>query len=233
MMWLLICSVVGAVNAQYFLSHCHPVSLHPGPTSEGLRCWACSVTQFCLTLWGPMDCSQPGSSAHGIFQARILEWGAISYTRGSFWSRDWTHVSWVSCGFFTTSTTWEAFPKTASAFICLKTVSGFWSHTVIYTVRRRNARERTPSMSAVNQWLVGGGDKYPSSLAHQLGNTEICILCCSPEAPTVFQFPTMVTCLTTCHVLSTYLPCFTFHSLPGFPGVCVCACVYVRVCVCA
>ena len=38
-------------------------------------------TQSCLTLCGPMDCSPPGSSAHGIFQARILEWVAISYSR--------------------------------------------------------------------------------------------------------------------------------------------------------
>ena len=36
------------------------------------------VTQPCLTLSGPMDCSLPGSSIHGIFQARVLEWGAIA-----------------------------------------------------------------------------------------------------------------------------------------------------------
>ena len=36
------------------------------------------VTQLCLTLSGPMDCSLPGSSIHGIFQARVLEWGAFS-----------------------------------------------------------------------------------------------------------------------------------------------------------
>ena len=44
-----------------------------------------------------MDCSPPGSSVHGIFQARILEWVAISFSRGSFQPRDWTHVSYVSC----------------------------------------------------------------------------------------------------------------------------------------
>ena len=39
------------------------------------------VTQLCLTLWDPMDCNPPGSSIHGIFQAKILEWVAISFSR--------------------------------------------------------------------------------------------------------------------------------------------------------
>ena len=42
-----------------------------------------------------MDCSLPGSSVHGIFQARILEWVAISFSRRSSWSRDWTCISWI------------------------------------------------------------------------------------------------------------------------------------------
>ena len=42
------------------------------------------VTQMCPPLCHPLDCSPPGSSAHGISQARILEWVAISYSRGSF-----------------------------------------------------------------------------------------------------------------------------------------------------
>ena len=41
------------------------------------------VTQLCPTLRGPMDCSLPDSSVHGISQARILEWVAISFCRGS------------------------------------------------------------------------------------------------------------------------------------------------------
>ena len=48
-------------------------------------------------FFGPMDCSLPGSSVHGILQARILEWGAISYSRGSSQPWDRTCVSWVSC----------------------------------------------------------------------------------------------------------------------------------------
>ena len=65
----------------------------------------CLVTQLCPTLCDPMDCSPPGSSVHGILQARILEWVAISFSRGSSPPRDQTQVSCVSCiegGFFTT-----------------------------------------------------------------------------------------------------------------------------------
>ena len=43
------------------------------------------VTQSCPTLSDPMDCSLPGSSAHGIFQARALEWGAIAFSDPSPW----------------------------------------------------------------------------------------------------------------------------------------------------
>ena len=48
-----------------------------------------------------MDCSPPGSSVHGIFQARILEWLAISFSRGSSWSRDRTQVSRIEGRLFT------------------------------------------------------------------------------------------------------------------------------------
>ena len=46
------------------------------------------VAQLCLTLCDPMDCNPPGSSVHGIFQARVLEWIAISFSRGSSQPRD-------------------------------------------------------------------------------------------------------------------------------------------------
>ena len=64
--------------------------------STKLREWIVCVlvAQSCPTLCDPMDCSPRGSSVHGIFQARILEWVAISFSRGSCWPRDWT---WVSC----------------------------------------------------------------------------------------------------------------------------------------
>ena len=48
------------------------------------------VIQLCLTLCDPTDCSSPGSSVHGILQARILEWGAIPFSRVSSQPRDRT-----------------------------------------------------------------------------------------------------------------------------------------------
>ena len=63
------------------------------PRAMPLPLWCmrvCWVTQSCPTLCDPMGCSPPGSLVHGNPQARILEWVAISFSRGSSWPRDWT-----------------------------------------------------------------------------------------------------------------------------------------------
>ena len=59
---------------------------------------ACVICQLlsCPTLWDPVDVSLPGSSVHGIPQARILTWVAIPFSRGSSQPRDRTHLSYVS-----------------------------------------------------------------------------------------------------------------------------------------
>ena len=56
-------------------------------------CVCVLVTQLCPTLWDPMDYSLPGSSVHGILQARTLEWVAIPFSRGSSRPRD---RNWIS-----------------------------------------------------------------------------------------------------------------------------------------
>ena len=64
-----------------------------------------------LTLCDPMGCGPPGSSIHGMFQARIPEWVAMLSSRGSSWPTDQTRVSCISCiagRFFTHWATWEA-----------------------------------------------------------------------------------------------------------------------------
>ena len=72
--------------------------------------WKCQLHNR-VQLCDPMGCSLPGSSVHGILQARILQWFAIPFSRGSFRPRDQTHVSYVSCTgrqVLYTSATWEA-----------------------------------------------------------------------------------------------------------------------------
>ena len=66
------------------------------------------VSQSCSTLCGPMGCRLPDSSVHGIFQAKVVEWVAISFFRGSSLSRDWTQVSLTTGRLFTVWTTGEA-----------------------------------------------------------------------------------------------------------------------------
>ena len=66
------------------------------------------VTQSCLTLCDPMDCSLPGPSVHGILQARMLEWVTISFSRGSSQLWDRTQVSCIVGRFFTVWATREA-----------------------------------------------------------------------------------------------------------------------------
>ena len=58
----------------------------------------CLVAKLCLDLCSPKDCSLPGSSVHEIFQARILEWVAISFSRRSSKPRDQTHIFCVGKG---------------------------------------------------------------------------------------------------------------------------------------
>ena len=59
------------------------------------------VAQSCPTLCDPVDRNLPGSSVHGILQARILEWVAIPFSRGSSQPRDWTQVFCIAGRFFT------------------------------------------------------------------------------------------------------------------------------------
>ena len=68
--------------------------------SQVLICMSCSCccafqSLSCVQLCDPMDCGSPGSSVHGILQARILEWVAIPFCRGSSPPRDWTHISCI------------------------------------------------------------------------------------------------------------------------------------------
>ena len=79
--------------------------LQAGKSSRRKRKWN---AQPCPTLCDPMDCSLLGSPIHRIFQATVLEWIAISFSRGSSWPRDQTRVSHIAGRHFTIRATWEA-----------------------------------------------------------------------------------------------------------------------------
>ena len=88
-----------------------PYSLYSDDRLRRVSISICAKSlQSCLTICDPMDCSPPGSSVHGVLQARILEWISISFSRGSSQPGDQTHVSHVSriCRWVPSSTTWEA-----------------------------------------------------------------------------------------------------------------------------
>ena len=76
-------------------------SLNLSLTGVGVCSQSALVAQLCPALCNPMDCSLPGSSVHGILQARILEWVDIPFPRGSSQPRDWTWASCTAGRFFT------------------------------------------------------------------------------------------------------------------------------------
>ena len=83
----------------YIYTQCIYVNIH-------ICC--CLVTSCVWLFCNPVDCSLPGFSIHGIFQARILEWVAISFSRRSSGPRDWTQVSQIAGRLFTVWVTRES-----------------------------------------------------------------------------------------------------------------------------
>ena len=78
-----------------WISLLHQASDHCTPSQVAGTC--CLVAKSNLILCEPMECSPPGSSVHGVSQVRILEWVAMSFSRGSSRPRDRTRISSVSC----------------------------------------------------------------------------------------------------------------------------------------
>ena len=96
--------------------------------------------KYTIGKFATLGCSPPGSSVHGIFQARILEWVVISFSRGSSWPKDWTHISCISCTAGRFFTTWEGllyykwYTITWMRYYMLKTpvlYSKMWCHSVV------------------------------------------------------------------------------------------------------
>ena len=85
----------------------------------------CMLSHFSfLLLWDPLECSPPGSSVHGILQARILEWVDVPYSSGSSWCRDQTGISYFAGRLFTSEP-----PRNP---ICVYTVLIFFIYMYLY-----------------------------------------------------------------------------------------------------
>ena len=83
------------------------------------------VAQSCPTLCDPTNCSRSGSSNHGIFQARILEWIAVPFSRGYFWPRDKTQASYIADRFFTIWATGKIYKLLYIIVIAVQSLSHF------------------------------------------------------------------------------------------------------------
>ena len=103
------------------------------------------VAQSCPTLCDPMDCSPPGSSVHGIFQAWILEWVAISFSRGCSRPRDWTRVSRIVGRCFTIQATREAH---ASCKSYTKAIHNNYASIYTNKEQSRNETKKTIPLTA-------------------------------------------------------------------------------------
>ena len=161
----------------------------------------CIVSQSCPTLCSSMGCSPPGSSVHGILQARTLEWVAMPSSRESFWPRDQTYISCGSCiagGFFTTEPQgklYEAYVITDSVncilFLCTVLSSSnfllcsFYFFPFIFTCWRLIALQYYSDFCHTLTWISHGFTCVshpdpplpPPAPSHPSGSSQ----CTSPE----------------------------------------------------
>ena len=89
--------------------------------------WPYEAAQSCMTFCEPMDCNLPGSSVHGILQARVLEWVATSFSRGSSQPRDQTRVSCIAGRCFTVWAIREAYLNQLIQQIFIKHLLWAWN----------------------------------------------------------------------------------------------------------
>ena len=106
---------------------------------------AYSVTPSCPTLCDPVDYSPPGSSVHGISQARILEWVTISLSRGSSQPRDWTLVSCIG--------RWIPYHWTIWKALCIYVYTYIYTH-IAHIWKKELIREKTSAMGYIPRRLT-------------------------------------------------------------------------------
>ena len=151
--------------------------------------------QLCPTLCSPLDCNPPGSSVHGILQARILKWVAISYSMGSSWPRDRTQVSCISYAGrgFTDRDKWNIFNRAIS----------------IQIIEEFSSKPRKPE--EIDRIFLSGERNVLSSMDSV--STEICLR--NEEETEALRWITVQSvtqlCLTLCDLMNCNMPGFAVH----------------------
>ena len=122
-------------------------------------CAMWQVAQSCPTLCDPVDCNPPGSSVHRIFQASILEWVAISLSKGSSRPRDRT---WVPCGSYTAGRFFTAVVKEESG------KKNLWVHTDInkQKIDKEKRKQVSNTLMSTNKCRKNNGIKRPLFVNH-------------------------------------------------------------------
>jgi len=155
--------------------------LHPIPVcGEEFSLHKCVlVTQSCLTLCDPMDCSPAGSSVHGIFQARILEWVAISFYSSLHNKKA---IQWISAGCPDIIGFWFYFPGNSIRFHRIRAQShktalyfGCWSQT------------RLLSLFLTNQLQIGSSQESLCGLQTSTAS-PVCYFWPSSEFGYIYKF---------------------------------------------
>ena len=172
-------------------------------------CVCVLFAQSCLTLCDPMDCSPPGSSVRGIFQARILEWVAMPFSRGSSQPRDLPRSLMspvLADGFFTTSGEGNGTPLQYS---CLEnpTDGGAWWAAVHGVAKHRTQlsdftftfhfhalEKEMATHSSVLAWRIPGTGEpsgLPSMGSHRVGHdwSDLAAAVCSSSKTWNFPGP--------------------------------------------
>ena len=145
------------------------------------------VAQSCPTLCDPMDCSLPGSSVHGIFQGRILEWVDIPFSGGTSQHRDRTWVSHIDVRFFTIWATREAWKPPYGKLNTEGTSSQHCSHPTCFCLRAQFSN--MPASLSPHWSIRDSGFQHPEVCSGQRRETTWAPLREEPRSHKVTHIP--------------------------------------------
>ena len=148
-------SLTGLQNPPRIQSTSHTsVSTALGPLPHTNCCCCCVVAQSSPTLCNPTDCGLPGSSVRGISQARILDWVAISFSRGSSWPRDQTRVSCTGRWILYHQPTREALTQIGYFKKCVKEKSLERGQFQVKRYQTQVLMDMYHGATALNHWMM-------------------------------------------------------------------------------